>query len=95
MAESTDLNLSPIKVINLTSKLPGKGITKARAQQLLDRFIMTGYFYKDEEKIYYGPKMITEFKEYLLSQFPDKIKSCHLCKGVDIWVSFNFAFEFF
>lgn len=88
LAESNDFHLNPIEVINLTSKLPGKGITKNRAQQLLDRFIMNGYFFKQNSKIYFGPKMITEFKDYLLSQFPDNINSCSLCKGIAIWVRF-------
>jgi hypothetical protein len=86
IAESNDFHLNPMEVINLTSKLQGKAITKNRAQQLLDRFIMNGYFYNHNSKIYYGPKMITEFKDYLLQQFPDNISSCSLCKGIAIWV---------
>ena len=86
MADTARKLLLPTQVLNLTNKMSkGIAISKVRAQCCIDKWVEQGYFAKEDNKIYFGPKMLLEFKDQLLTNDPDTTV-CSLCKDISIWV---------
>lgn len=65
-----------------------KKITKQRAEDLLDEWVASGYFFSmnGDASITLGPKTLTEFRESLRTKFPDYIQNCHLCSEITMQV---------
>jgi hypothetical protein len=73
--------------VNLSSKIPKlkanmKVLHKTRAEELLAEWIRTGYFVVNGNDIYFGPRMLSEFGNFLKTNFPDNVVACQLCKNV-------------
>ncbi|KAG5678447.1 hypothetical protein PVAND_008119 [Polypedilum vanderplanki] len=78
------LCIKPRDALNLQSNLNGK-VTKIRAEKLTDLWITTGYFYRNNDLIYLGPKSISEFAETIQNLGLDHIKKCSLCEDIAAW----------
>ncbi|CRK95571.1 CLUMA_CG009035, isoform A [Clunio marinus] len=83
--ENEDLLISPRAALNLTSHITGTKITKMRAQKLLDNWTQSHYFFNQNNNIYLGAKLLTEFKELLQSMDLSYLKSCLLCECIALW----------
>ncbi|XP_055689622.1 non-structural maintenance of chromosomes element 1 homolog [Lutzomyia longipalpis] len=75
-----EANISPIDVLNLSSKLETP-ITKGRAEELLEEWTDVGYFHRIDDMIFLGPRMLVEFNGYLAVHFADYIQMCFICKN--------------
>lgn len=80
LAGNEENKLKPIVCLNLTSQIQGKPLSKVRAEELLEEWEKQGYFVQLDGMWYFGPKTIGEFDRYLLSNYPDEIQRCKLCK---------------
>jgi non-structural maintenance of chromosomes element 1 len=92
IAESDELHIRQMSCVNLTSKIPKlkvnmKILQKTRAEELLTEWTRTGYFLLSDHEIYFGPRMLSEFGNFLKTNFPDNIVACQLCKNVVLAVS--------
>jgi non-structural maintenance of chromosomes element 1 len=92
IARSEELQIKTMICINLTSKIPKlktnmKMMSKARAEELLSEWMLSGYFLEQDNDIFFGPRMLSEFGVYLKTNFPENIVACHLCKNVIFAVS--------
>ena len=85
IAANEDLTITPLSALNLSAELPAK-INKVRAEKLLDTWMQSHYFFKHDNEIHMGAKLLTEFKELLQSMELDYLKSCLLCESIAIWV---------
>lgn len=90
IVENDQLTIAPIDALNLCNLTSGK-INKLRAQKLLEIWIQNHYLYKhvDDNKIYLGARLLTEFKELLQNMELDYLKSCLLCENIAIWVKIS------
>lgn len=87
IGNSNTISISWIDANNLSSSVKGKPFTKNYGQQLIKQWINQGYFVENEnENIYWGPRMIVEFGNYLKTQFPDVVQDCFLCSQIVLWV---------
>lgn len=94
ITENEDLTIAPREALNLISQITGSKLNKLRAQKLLDNWIESNYFYKhDDNKIYLGAKILTEFKELLQSMELNYLKSCLLCENIAAWVRIGMTRE--
>lgn len=61
-----------------------KKITKQRAEELLDEWVLSGYLLLISENalLTLGPKAIAEFRDTLRTKFPNHIQNCHLCNEI-------------
>lgn len=85
VVENPELKISPREALNLQSSCSGK-LNKVRAEKLLDTWSTTGYFVRNENMLYLGPKSLTEFKEDLKEMNADHLKGCGLCEDIAAWV---------
>ena len=86
IVENDELTIAPIEALNLCNLTPGK-INKLRAQKLLEVWMQSHYLYKhNDNQIYLGARVLTEFKELLQSMELDSLQSCLLCENIAIWV---------
>jgi len=84
--EGEELTIAPTTALNLISQITATKLNKLRAQKLLDVWIQSSYFFKhNDNQIYLGPRILSEFKELLQGMELDYLKSCLLCKNVAIW----------
>lgn len=82
--ENEDLNISPLNALNIQTATK---INKTRIEKMLDNWIMNGYFVREDNKIYLGPKSVIEFKEIIQSMELNHLRSCLLCEDIAAWVS--------
>jgi Nse1 non-SMC component of SMC5-6 complex/RING-like domain len=82
--ENDELYIAPRTALNLQSSVKGI-LSKVRAEELIDMWTFCGYFYRDHDKIYLGPKSITELKEILQKMELNYIKTCMLCEELCVW----------
>ena len=61
LATKGDHKMKTIECLNMIVKLQGKGMTKIRAEKLLERFQNRGYLHRDDYYWYFGPRTIIEF----------------------------------
>lgn len=64
--------------LNLSSTF--HSISIQRAQTLLNKWIMDGYFVKNENRVYFGIRTISEFNELFRNNYADQISICILCQ---------------
>lgn len=84
--KSEDKAIGLLYATNLVSSRKGKlTLTKNRAQDLLEEWILSKYFFEKDDKITLGPRAITEFSNYLQSEFENSVNSCRLCKQISFW----------
>lgn len=90
--------ISPMTAIQLSSNTSSgltqsqstsKKVTKQRAEDLLEEWLLAGYLMAMEngEILTLGPKTIAEFSDTLLTKFGDYIHNCHLCNKLALKVS--------
>lgn len=65
-----------------------KKITKQRAEELLDEWTQSGYFFTTGDILTLGPKALAEFRDTMRTKFPDDIQNCHLCSEIAMQVCF-------
>lgn len=86
--ENEELNISPLNALNIQTATK---INKTRIEKMLENWIMNGYFLRQENKIYLGPKSLIEFKEIIQNMELPQLRSCVLCEQVVAWVCNNFV----
>lgn len=84
--ESEELNISPLNALNIQTATK---INKTRIEKMLENWIMDGYFLRQDDKIYLGPKSVIEFKEIIQKMELPHLRSCMLCEDVAAWVCNN------
>lgn len=78
-----DLCISPLNAMNLQTATK---INKTRIEKIVDNWVRNGYFLRQDNKIYLGPKSAIEFKEIIQSMEIPHLRSCLLCEDVAPWV---------
>lgn len=84
VASSEDLSISPREALNLSNSVK---VNKVRGEKLIENWCTGGYFKRQDNMIYLGPRAVTEFKEELKSMKHDLLKCCTLCGDIAAWVS--------
>ncbi|XP_063699363.1 non-structural maintenance of chromosomes element 1 homolog [Culicoides brevitarsis] len=71
--------------INLAGKVHVRQISKTRAEKVIQKWILTGYFYEQDEDVHLGPRLIAEFGTNLRTYFKDYVNMCDICKAIVFW----------
>ncbi|CAD7083575.1 unnamed protein product [Hermetia illucens] len=74
-----EYSIQRIVALNLIAQLKPKPFSKNHAEELLDDWITLGYFLEEENLLYFGPKTLGEFSDFLAENFEDYVKKCQLC----------------
>lgn len=72
-----------------------KKITKQRAQDLIEEWIIAGYFIETDGAYYFGPRTIAEFGDTLRIRYAEHVRSCFLCRQTCFYVSIRNINRFF
>jgi hypothetical protein len=90
ISENENLHITPRDALNLSSNVTGK-LNKLRAQKLLDNWITATYFHQHtDNQIYFGAKLLSEFKEVLQKMELAYCQTCLLCENIAVWVRIGF-----
>lgn len=90
IAMMTAIHLTSVTAQASQSQSTSKRLTKQRAEELLADWIIAGYFVQVNygDSLTLGPRCIGEFRDTLLTTFPDSIRSCKLCSEICLKVKF-------
>lgn len=86
IAVEDEYAINSIVALNLSNQVVVSKFPKQRAEALLDKWTLMGYFEKIEDQTFFGPKMQAEFPNFLKDKFPDTVQSCKLCNNILLWV---------
>lgn len=84
IVEVEELCTSPIQIMNVQFEGTAK-VNKSRIEILLEDWILNGYFVREKNMIYLGPKALIEFKETLEGFELPYLRSCVLCGDIAPW----------
>ena len=76
-----------ITALNIPVSSNMKKISKQRVQDLIDEWVIGGYFVEMNDGIQLGPRAIGEFGDYLIAKFGNRILLCFLCSQPTFKVS--------
>lgn len=87
IAVEEEYAINSIVALNLSNKVVIAKLPKQKAEELLDKWTRMGYFEKIDDQLFFGPKMHSEFPNFLKAKFPDSVHSCTLCNNILLWVN--------
>jgi len=90
IAKEDNYEIHWLDVYRIADNIPNKSkkFNKMHVQDLFNAWLNQGYFIKHDDKLSYGPKMLTEFENHLKKHY-SFIKNCPLCQKIVLWVSFQ------
>lgn len=90
LASEDDYCILWSKIYEVANELPKNAqhpLSKERIQDLEKIWSSQGYFLPVDDKIYFGPRTMLEYGNYLKNNFPELINDCKLCNKIVYWVS--------
>ncbi|TMW46049.1 hypothetical protein DOY81_008864 [Sarcophaga bullata] len=88
LANNEDYGIMWHNIYAVAKQLPPNAqhpLSKERIQDLENLWVSQGYFLPVEDKIYFGPRTMLEYGNYLKSNFSNLMNDCKLCNKIVYW----------
>jgi hypothetical protein len=85
IVDNEELRTTPISIMNLQIDGNSGKVKTLRVEKLLEEWIRSGYFVRENNSILLGPKSLIEFKEILQSFELEYLRTCVLCDDIAPW----------